>query len=192
MASGRDEIKGMVRHKSRPMPPLDELRAAFNYDPETGILTLKARPYIKNRAGAAADYHQSAGYRMVTFQSKHWLVHRIAWYMHYGVAPTFDIDHIDRDRSNNRITNLRQVDVVKNYHNTGPRAHNTSGFKGVSLWYKSKTRSRWIARLQIRGVNRKIGVFDTAEAAGSAYVEASRNAGLYMDQPRTAREGRCA
>ena len=97
------------------------------------------------------------GYRRVSLNGRRGRAHRIAWEMAYGPIPADKvIDHIDRDKLNNRLDNLRLVDKTTNALNSGKWANNTSGHRGVD-WCAE--RQRWRARLQI----------------GSRYVHQSRH-----------------
>lgn len=89
-----------------------------------------------------------------------------------GIVMLASIDHINGDRADNRIANLRQATTAENSQNErGPRAHATSGFLGVG-WHAQQ--SRWRARITVNGKRRHLGLFDTPEAAYAAYVEAKR------------------
>lgn len=100
------------------------------------------------------------------------MAHRLAWLYVYGEWPNGDIDHIDGDRLNNRIANLRDVSRRVNLENQRrPKACNKSGFLGV----KTFRDQRFQARIQVRGVQLHLGTFDTPHEAHAAYVAAKRN-----------------
>lgn len=92
---------------------------------------------------------------------------------HWGwsIGPDEEIDHKDRDRLNNRRTNLRVVTHAQNVCNASRYSNNSSGFKGVG-WHKQ--RGMWTARIRVRGELLLLGYFDTAQAAAGAYAEASK------------------
>jgi hypothetical protein len=81
------------------------------------------------------------------------------------------VDHIDGDGLNNRRSNLRPATHIQNLQNQRRRSNNTSGHKGVS-W--DAPRGKWLARIQVDGARRYLGIFDTAEAAALAYDAAAR------------------
>ncbi|TCD25011.1 Pathogenesis-related transcriptional factor and ERF protein [Lelliottia amnigena] len=87
------------------------------------------------------------GYWRITHANKCYLAHRLAWFFCYGVWPK-EIDHIDNDKLNNSICNLREVTHQLNQLNMPLRSNNTSGVKGVN-W--DKQRKRWRARVVVNG-----------------------------------------
>ena len=147
----------------------EELSKYLSYDCNTGDIR-----WIVNKngvkVGAVASYLRPDGYRSIGILGRKYLAHRLAWLMHHGHWPELEIDHINRDRADNRISNLRQVSKAENQFNTGIKADNTSGYRGVSY---DKKRSRWYASCIVRGKNFFLGYFDTAEEAG-AVAEAFR------------------
>ena len=96
------------------LPPLEVLNDRFKYDPETGILTRIRWGY------GPAGYLTSTGYLRVKVNDTHYRVARLVWKMHYGEDPpkNMSIDHINRDRTDNRIANLRLVTHQENILNT--------------------------------------------------------------------------
>jgi hypothetical protein len=92
--------------------------------------------------------------------------------MVHGEIPKNQIDHVNGDKSDNRIENLRQATPTQNSCNVGKRARNKSGFKGVSYEPKSK-KNPFIAQIQVGGKKVYLGCFQTAEVAHGAYVKAS-------------------
>nr|WP_282097566.1 HNH endonuclease [Luteibacter sp. SG786] len=113
------------------------------------------------------------GYRVIRLSDKGCFkflyAHRIAWFMAHGAWPIHDIDHINGDKSDNRLCNLREATRAQNLSNLGKRANNSTGFKGVF-----KAKMRWKAQIQIRGKAVYLGQFGTREEASAAYNEASR------------------
>ena len=77
---------------------------------------------------------------------KIYLNHRLIWLWHKGYFPEHEIDHIDRDKLNNRIENLREVTRTCNLRNTGNRSNNVSGVKGV-CWYKRH--EKWLSTIRV-------------------------------------------
>lgn len=104
-------------------------------------------------------------YRYVCVNNVHTQVHRVIWEMHNGPIPEgYFIDHINKDKLDNRLINLRLATKSQNEANTTKRKNNTSGFKGV---YKWKTKFR--AKLQHNGEEHHLGYFNTPEEAAIAY-----------------------
>ncbi|ARK07629.1 hypothetical protein [Citrobacter phage CF1 DK-2017] len=104
--------------------------------------------------------------------------HRIVWFMHYGEIPKgFDIDHINHDRTDNIIENLRLVSRSDNLRNKG-KVLSSSGEMGV---YWSKAAGRWEASLTVDGKKRYLGLFDTVEQAREARVKADKIYGYHKN-----------
>lgn len=102
------------------------------------------------------------GYLCGNIFGKQFKAHRIIWSMHNNEWPDGYIDHIDHDRSNNSISNLRVVDKIEQNKNLSLRSNNTSGEIGVSY---SEKRDRWIAQLTIDGKMTALGSFELFEDA---------------------------
>ena len=144
----------------------------LHYDPESGELTWKERsPYWfseekyrkawnTKHAGKCADYIHTngVGYTVCTVGifHKNYRSHRVIWLYVTGEWPEKCIDHIDRDATNNRWSNLRQVTRSQNSRNMSMMASNTSGVTGVS-WNKGI--SRWVAEVWLNGKKQYLGCF---------------------------------
>jgi hypothetical protein len=118
---------------------IKDLRENISYDPETGNLCWKIG---RNRIppGTPCGCVKSDGYRAVRFKDKLYLAHRIAWMIQTGSEPKSQIDHINRDRSDNRWSNFREATKSQNACNGSKRKNNTSGLHGV---YWDKKNSKW-------------------------------------------------
>lgn len=162
--------------------PVDLLHQVLTYDPATGSLRWKARTrelflhcknpdracaiwnakYADQEAGTDFDGYVAIGFK--AFGVGQILAHRVGWAMHYGVWPDM-LDHENRDRKANWITNLREVTREQNQQNLPLMAHNTSGVAGVS-W--DKRHGKWRAYLGNRGKQVSLGRFPNFEAAVEA------------------------
>ena len=177
------------------LPSPEYLHKCLRYDAATGALTWCSRPqdHFANKqawkrwnnifSGTEAGRLHHKGYRQVKINGRQYLAHRIIWAMFHGVWPEGQIDHIDGDRLNNRISNLRDVEQRINQRNAKMQSNNTSGVNGVS-W--GKRRQKWIAQITIDGKQKYLGCFDTVEDAAAARKAADVENGF------TARHGEAA
>lgn len=138
----------------------------WEYLPESGLFIWKVRrPHIKvgDAAGCVAC---DTGYVLLSVDNVKYKAHRIAWLVTHGDLPKMDIDHINGDRSDNRISNLRAVDRRVNLQNMRwATSLNKSGLLGVSPNHK-----RWAASIRVNGKKKHLGTFDTPQQAQEAYV----------------------
>lgn len=153
----------------------EQLRSLLAYDPTTGIFHWLPRlsppaPYWWNgkNAGKAAGTKDRAGYLKIKIDTSQYFAHRLVWLYVHGEWPAAEIDHINRDKSDNRIANLRHVTRAQNVHNTASRGR--SGVKGV---VKHAQCDRWIARVTEGGKKKYLGLFKTKEEAFRAYEKAA-------------------
>lgn len=150
--------------------PTETLREIVNYDHETGLLSWrKAGRGRKRRVGTP----NTCGHLRVEINGTLYYVHRLIWLWVHGTWPLHEIDHLDGDPSNNRLSNLRDVPRAVNAQNA-VRAHRDShtGVLGVT---QSANKKRWVASVGTGGGRIKyLGTFDTPELAHAAYLNAKR------------------
>ena len=96
--------------------------------------------------------------------------HRLAWFFVYGEWPQKQIDHINGNKSDNRISNLRLATASQNLSNKGITKSNTSGYKGVSF---NRTKKKWMASIKVNKKSINLGYFLTPEEASEAYKAAA-------------------
>lgn len=108
------------------------------------------------------------GYRHVTWMGKIHKVHRLIFLLEHGYLPK-EIDHINGDRQDNRIENLREVTRSENQFNKAMCSNNTSGFRGVN-WHKHS--KSWVVRVCTKGKTKILGYFKDLELAGLVADEA--------------------
>lgn len=156
---------------AKPIISQDYVKAVLHYEPETGIFTWKivaskSTVKIGDRAGTVATW----GYRIIKMLGIAWREHRLAWLYVHGEFPPDEIDHINGDRSDNRLCNLRAATRRENMQNIRT-SYGKSGYTGVG---KFRNGEKWFARIKIDGKYKYLGLFETPELASSAYVAAKR------------------
>ncbi len=145
------------------------LRELLDYDQETGIFTWKI-PRGAFKIGDASGSLKAAGYIYIGIDFESYLAHRLAWLHVHGEWPQNQIDHINGNRSDNRISNLRDVSTSENQQNQRrAKRNNKLGFLGVSAYG-----NKFGARINIPGRVINIGCFDTPEEAHAAYLAEKR------------------
>lgn len=145
----------------------DELTRLLDYDPNTGVFTWAVDKQYNARRGEVAGNKIKRGYWRVTVAGKVYPAHRLAWFYSYREWPPHEIDHIDRDRTNNRLSNLRLATRIENAGNMWREKQNTSGYKGV-VWHKGG--KKWMASVKHRGNQIYLGLFENKEDARYAYT----------------------
>ena len=125
--------------KSKPLPPVEHLRSLFDYNPETGDITWRVYRNWQAKVGDVAGYVTPSGYRLICIRNGgvvNYLAHRLAWALHYGEDPNpCELDHIDRNKLNNRIENLRKVTRSENVQNRD--AYTSTGEKHIHKQHNS-------------------------------------------------------
>jgi len=148
----------------------EQLRARLIYDPDTGEFRWRVKPNKNIAAGAPAGCRREGDYHRICVFGRLRLAHRLAWLYVHGESPAHEIDHINGNRADNRIANLRDVPHRVNTQNQRKAAANnkSSCLLGVT---SSGSRHRafiWAGR-QIY-----LGTFHSAEEAHAAYLAAKR------------------
>lgn len=166
----------------------EQLRSLVHYDPEIGDFTWLRRigddrgtKIFNGRfAGkSAASLRTNDGYFRLRFTVDgafhEYMAHRLAWLYVYGLPPEngLEIDHINRNRADNRIANLRLATSAENKRNAPARKNSKSGIKGVVNVGKVNQSKPWCAFIQHNKKVRNLGYFPTPEEASAAYKVAS-------------------
>lgn len=156
------------------------LASQVDYNRDTGVFVWKKRigksrshkAFNSQFAGKEAGNIHPSGYRHIhvtdSGKSTHIRAHRLAWFICYGSGPKDQIDHINRNKLDNRINNLREVSNTQNQHNASRRKDNKSGVSGV-YWDKSK--SKWRASVRVNSIRHYVGLFDELDSASNAVLE---------------------
>lgn len=159
------------------IPSQHELNCMFRYSEGELLSLITSRGRRANdRIGAM----RKDGYLVTRVKGPNIPVHRIIWKMHYGSEPLV-IDHINGNKTDNRIENLRSVTVKENVRNAKGR-NASSGFIGVqdSFGYRSNPEYRWVAKIKNDGLTIRIGGYRNVMDAVLAYnAECERLHGEY-------------
>lgn len=138
------------------LPPPDRaaLIDALGYEPKTGLFTWLSKTAIRVRVGSPAGVIRRDGYLQIGFHGQAYLAHRLALYISSGIWPEF-VDHINGQRSDNRLTNLRIADASLNAQNrAGPNKNNPLQLLGVARNHKG-----FRAAITVNGVVLRLGTF---------------------------------
>lgn len=136
-----------------------ELQEEVGLKPD-GTLFWKKGKQGRKQSKEAFSTRLTAGYKAGMFNGVKLLAHRVVWALHHGSWPKQWLDHINNDRTDNRIENLREVDAVLSNHNR--EFKQPFGYRGVSMHPLS---SRYKAMVYKDGKQYYLGTFDTAEEA---------------------------
>ena len=154
------------------------LKELLSYDKNTGIFRWKVRKAYKIKIGDIAGNLRKDGYKRVMIDEKLYSAHRLAWLYVYGEFPKHEIDHINHNKGDNRISNLRDVTRGENRKNLANQRHNTSGTTGVA-WYKPY--KKWVARIRVNGKQKHLGYFDNINEAKIARQKAKIKYGFHIN-----------
>ena len=146
-----------------------DVRRLFDYKDGNLWWRERVNPRV-NMAVPAGCHDKRAGYRVIRYNKRLYLAHRLIWLYHTGAYPVGVIDHIDGDPSNNSLKNLRDVTNAQNSQNAKRPKNNKSGLKGV--FYRSDL-NKWRAELMVNGKVKRLGFFDCKAAAYFSYCVAS-------------------
>jgi hypothetical protein len=166
---------------ARQMVTPERLREVLNYDPSSGVFVWLVT--LGNRApkGTIAGRDNGNGYRRIAVDCHSYYAHRLAWVYIHDEWPENEIDHIDGNTMNNRITNLRQATNAQNMQNLVLRSTNTSGMMGVS-WLKSL--GKWEAYICVNCKKIGLGYFEDRGSASEAYLAAKQKLHPFQPIPR--------
>jgi len=145
----------------------EELSRLLSYDVKSGIFNWKIKmSNYRGQPGDVAGSIQMDGYVHIMISGKAYKAHRLAWQYYYGEFPDGEIDHINGERGDNRISNLRVCTRAQNGANLRTPKNNSSGYKGV-CW--NKRAGKWRARISQNDKRKFLGYYDSAEIAAIVY-----------------------
>ena len=134
-----------------------ELRGALHYDARRGVWRWRVgRSGTAGKGGIAGTLHHT-GYRYIYINGRRYNSSRLAWFYIRGYFPEHEVDHINRNPSDDRWCNLREASRQCNIRNRGMFKNNTSGVKGVH-WHKQH--EKWYAQIRVSGKLKHLGYHD--------------------------------
>lgn len=148
------------------------ITSQFNCSPDSGIL------YRNGKEVGTKSYH---GYLKVTFKGVEYLVHRLCWFLCKDEWPEA-IDHINHNKCDNRLENIRGVTTQVSNMNQSLRPSNKSGLSGV-YWCKSKL--KWRAQIRIDGKKTNLGTFSTLLDAAAVMIKSTMKYGYHKNHGKT-------
>ena len=148
----------------------DEVRHLLDYEPATGVFRWRVSTSKRVKVGDVAGCVVANGYRKIRINKRLWLEHRLVWLHQCGAEPSAELDHINGDRADNRLINLRVADRTSNARNCRGHKDSRSGRKGVH-W--DTTGKKWGARICVDRKQIYLGNFETVEQAAAAYDAAA-------------------
>lgn len=159
-----------MKSRENDLEMLPYLRTRLSYDDETGNFTwIKHR--LKKMLGKKAGGAHSNGYIRIRVDGVSYFAHRLAFMFIHDRLPDGEIDHINRDKTDNRICNLRGSTIAENRSNCTARKKRCGTLKGC---YFSKKHNKWLAQAHKDKKRHYIGLFDTEYEAHQAYTEVAR------------------
>lgn len=146
----------------------------WHIDANAGVVRWKKKPSQSVKVGSVVGSVTTKGYMRGALANRRYYIHRVIFLFSTGEQPD-EIDHIDGDRLNNRISNLRYADHDINLKNKRNYKNNKSGVTGVN-WYES--RRKWRATITANGRTIHLGYFEKFEDAVAARRAAEKKYGF--------------
>lgn len=162
----------MPQLNRKPLPSVFDLTSVLRYDHESGKLWWRSKGTARSTGlEYPAGHLENTGYIAVVVFGMKYASHRLIWKMITGKDPEFDLDHIDGNKTNNRISNLREASRIQNRQNARIPKNNSTGIKGVG-W--NVMERKWVARIQSNHEKFFLGYFKSKTDAESAVREKRR------------------
>ena len=147
-------------------------------DPEIGEFYWKEQVGVQpggrsDLVGKRAGSNGPKGYRSIQIDGEGYLVHRLIWLYVHGKFPPEQLDHINLNRSDNRIENLRAATHAQNMRNKKAEQNTKYGVGLKGCFWNSRDK-RWTAHVNINGKQSHLGNFHTEKDAHAAYCKAAK------------------
>jgi hypothetical protein len=146
-----------------------DIREYIEYDKLTGAMTWIKSNSNRVKVGDKVSHIDAHGYIGVSFNGSRYKGHRLAWYLSTGMWPEGDIDHINGDRTDNRLENLRACSRGDNLKNMRVSGKGSSKYKGVCRM----SNGRYSAQITVNNKKKHLGCFVCEDDAALAYNEAA-------------------
>jgi HNH endonuclease/AP2 domain len=144
----------------------ENVKETFLYNKRSGNLYRRMAQGIQKVGTVRPDKHKVVAYNRHSYRTTY-----IIWLLVYGRPPNGDVDHINNDASDDRLSNLRECTRSQNMQNASMSKRNKTGVKGVH-W--DKQRAKWNAYIRANGRNINLGRFDSIEQATEVRLRAER------------------
>jgi hypothetical protein len=146
---------------------LNYMNEHFKYCSDGNFVLIK-KQYKGSVIGTPVGWLQKNGYLRISIKGKFYQAHRLVWLFHKKELPLYDIDHINGNKSDNRIENLRDINHKLNTQNISkPKKNNALGILGVT-----KVKNKFASNIWLNGKQKYLGKFDDIELAELVYQEA--------------------
>lgn len=157
-----------------------ELMEEVHYSPLSGYF-YRLKSGKGKRVGDRCEVMHPSGYVRIMVLGKRYPAHHLAWLYVNGSFPKDQIDHINGNRSDNRIENLRECSCKENHQNRKSKSGSKSKYLGVS-WVGA--RSKWVANIKCGKEKKQIGYFDSEGGAYEAYMKEKKSMHKFNPIPR--------
>lgn len=156
----------------------DQIRAAFHYEPDTGVFTWKECGNSRKMkpgdvAGCIRDNGFGIKYWTLVLNRRHLKAHRVAFFLMTGQWPHEVIDHKNGDGTDNRFENLRLATYSENSRNKKAQRGSVSGLKGVVYLSGPGIKNRFRSTIYLNGRSCRLGHYPDAISAHEAYCSAA-------------------